>query len=63
MSMEAVAHLRTAGLSARRLEFGFPEWRASGRPVASLPHIGLIEADARSWGRPADVAGEGSIPP
>jgi rhodanese-related sulfurtransferase len=37
MSMEAVAHLRTAGLSARRLEFGFPEWRASGRPVASLP--------------------------
>ena len=37
MSMEAVAHLRNVGLSARRLEFGFPEWRASGRPVASLP--------------------------
>lgn len=36
MSMEAVAHLRNAGLSARRLEFGFPEWRASGRPVARL---------------------------
>lgn len=32
-SMEAVGHLRAAGLRARRLEYGLPEWRAAGFPV------------------------------
>ena len=43
MSMEAVAKLRGAGYAARRLEFGLPEWRASGRPTVSLPE-GLTPA-------------------
>jgi ArsR family transcriptional regulator len=34
LSYEAVAWLRTRGLKARRLEDGFPEWRAAGLPVA-----------------------------
>jgi rhodanese-related sulfurtransferase/predicted transcriptional regulator len=33
MSFEAVATLRKRGLKARRLENGFPEWRAAGLPV------------------------------
>jgi ArsR family transcriptional regulator len=33
MSFEAVAKLRSRGLKARRLEDGFPEWRAAGLPV------------------------------
>jgi ArsR family transcriptional regulator len=33
MSFEAVAALRSLGLSARRLEDGMPEWRAAGLPV------------------------------
>lgn len=33
MSFEAVATLRKRGLKARRLEKGFPEWRAAGLPV------------------------------
>jgi rhodanese-related sulfurtransferase/predicted transcriptional regulator len=33
MSFEAVAKLRKRGLRARRLEEGFPEWRAAGLPV------------------------------
>ena len=33
MSFEAVEKLRKRGLRARRLEDGFPEWRASGLPV------------------------------
>lgn len=33
MSFEAVAALRKRGLKARRLENGFPEWRAAGLPV------------------------------
>lgn len=33
MSFEAVAALRDRGFSARRLEDGFPEWRAAGLPV------------------------------
>jgi ArsR family transcriptional regulator len=33
-SYEAVAALRARGLKARRLEGGFPEWRAAGLPVA-----------------------------
>ena len=34
-SYEAVAALRARGFRARRLEDGFPEWRAAGLPVAS----------------------------
>lgn len=33
MSFEAVALLRARGFEARRLEDGFPEWRAAGMPV------------------------------
>jgi rhodanese-related sulfurtransferase/DNA-binding transcriptional ArsR family regulator len=33
LSYEAVATLRTKGFKARRLEDGFPEWRAAGLPV------------------------------
>jgi rhodanese-related sulfurtransferase len=35
MSFEAVLKLRQRGWKARRLEGGFPEWRAAGRPVES----------------------------
>jgi rhodanese-related sulfurtransferase/biotin operon repressor len=34
-SHEAVAALRARGFKVRRLEDGFPEWRAAGLPVAS----------------------------
>lgn len=34
LSFEAVAKLRASGLAARRLEAGYPEWRAAGLPVA-----------------------------
>jgi rhodanese-related sulfurtransferase len=33
MSYDAVEKLRKHGLRARRLEDGFPEWRAAGLPV------------------------------
>jgi rhodanese-related sulfurtransferase/predicted transcriptional regulator len=33
LSFEAVAKLRRRGLKARRLQDGFPEWRAAGLPV------------------------------
>jgi rhodanese-related sulfurtransferase len=33
LSVDAVALLRTQGYKARRLEDGFPEWKASGLPV------------------------------
>ncbi len=33
LSFEAVARLRKAGLDARRLEDGLPEWRRAGLPV------------------------------
>ena len=35
MSFEAVAALRKRGWKARRLEDGFPEWKAAGLPVES----------------------------
>jgi ArsR family transcriptional regulator len=35
LSYEAVAALRTRGFKARRLEEGFPEWRAAGLPIAT----------------------------
>jgi len=37
LSYEAVAALRTKGFKARRLEDGFPEWRAAGLPVEPHP--------------------------
>lgn len=33
LSVDAVAMLRSKGFKARRLEDGFPEWKASGLPV------------------------------
>lgn len=33
MSFDAVARLRKRGFKAKRLEDGFPEWRAAGLPV------------------------------
>jgi rhodanese-related sulfurtransferase/DNA-binding transcriptional ArsR family regulator len=39
LSYEAVAALRKKGFKARRLEDGFPEWRAAGLPVeTTLSH-------------------------
>ena len=35
LSFEAVARLRTAGIEARRLQDGLPEWRRAGLPVES----------------------------
>lgn len=35
LSYEAVAALRAQGFSVRRLEDGFPEWRAAGLPVVT----------------------------
>lgn len=34
LSFEAVAMLRARGFSVRRLEAGYPEWRAAGMPIA-----------------------------
>lgn len=36
LSVDAVTLLRKKGYQARRLEDGFPEWKASGLPVESL---------------------------
>jgi len=36
LSFEAVAALRARGFKVRRLEDGFPEWRAAGLPVAAM---------------------------
>jgi len=33
MSFEAVQKLRKRGWNARRLEDGYPEWKAAGLPV------------------------------
>ena len=35
LSFEAVAALRAKGYDARRLEDGFPEWKAAGLPIGS----------------------------
>jgi rhodanese-related sulfurtransferase/DNA-binding transcriptional ArsR family regulator len=35
LAFEAVARLRAQGISARRLQDGFPEWKGSGLPVES----------------------------
>lgn len=36
LSYEAVARLREAGIAARRLEDGLPEWRKAGLPLEAL---------------------------
>lgn len=36
LSFEAVARLRERGFTARRLEAGYPEWRAAGLPCETL---------------------------
>jgi len=36
LSYEAVAALRARGFNVRRLEDGFPEWRAAGLPVETM---------------------------
>jgi rhodanese-related sulfurtransferase len=36
LSVDAVLVLRQHGLTAHRLEGGFPQWRAAGRPVAGV---------------------------
>jgi len=33
LSFEAVAALRAQGFNVRRLEEGFPEWKAAGLPI------------------------------
>jgi ArsR family transcriptional regulator len=33
LSFEAVAELRKKGYKARRLQEGFPEWKAAGLPI------------------------------
>ena len=37
LAFEAVAALREKGFKARRLEGGFPEWKAAGMPVERMP--------------------------
>lgn len=38
LSFEAVAGLRKKGFKARRLEEGYPEWKAAGLPVEGMVH-------------------------
>jgi len=37
LAFEAIAALREKGFQARRLEEGYPEWKAAGLPVEKLP--------------------------
>jgi ArsR family transcriptional regulator len=37
LAFEAVAQLRARGFDARRLQDGFPEWKAAGLPVETVP--------------------------
>jgi ArsR family transcriptional regulator len=39
LSFDAVLNLRTAGFRARRLEDGYPEWKAAGLPVEASPRF------------------------
>ncbi len=41
LAFDAVAALREKGFSARRLEDGYPEWKAAGLPVAAKADEGL----------------------
>jgi rhodanese-related sulfurtransferase/DNA-binding HxlR family transcriptional regulator len=40
LAFEAVERLRKKGFKARRLEDGFPEWKAAGLPVEAAEHAG-----------------------
>lgn len=51
MAFEAVRRLRRHGRDARRLEEGFPEWRAAGLPVAV--GAATVSSDSRRSGSPA----------
>jgi rhodanese-related sulfurtransferase len=37
LAFEAVNRLRDRGITARRLEDGFPEWKLAGRPIEQAP--------------------------
>ncbi len=52
MAFEAVRRLRARGKDARRLEEGFPEWRAEGLPVAmgAGPAVGSSPPRVRPQG-------------
>ena len=39
LAFEAIAKLRQYGFKAQRLEDGYPEWRASGLPIAQENHV------------------------
>jgi rhodanese-related sulfurtransferase/DNA-binding transcriptional ArsR family regulator len=39
LAFDAVAKLRQKGFQARRMEDGFPEWKAAGLPVETTPTI------------------------
>lgn len=39
LAYEAVARLREKGYQARRMEDGFPEWRAAGLPIEGEPAV------------------------
>lgn len=39
LAFEAVAALRRRGFAVRRLQDGFPEWKAAGLPVAMAPRM------------------------
>ncbi len=53
MSSEAVRLLRAKGRSARRLEDGFPEWRAAGLPTAPEPAAARRSSATRPIAKPA----------
>jgi ArsR family transcriptional regulator len=42
LSFEAVAELRALGFNVRRLEEGFPEWKAAGLPIEVWPEAAPV---------------------
>jgi len=48
MSFEVVAKLRALGFNVRRLEEGFPEWKAAGLEVVTEPSNGGHSAESRA---------------
>jgi rhodanese-related sulfurtransferase len=42
LSFEAVAALRARGYRVRRLEDGYPEWKAAGLPVEAVPSVASV---------------------
>ncbi len=57
MSFEAVKLLRAHGHKARRLEEGFPEWRANGLPVAIETQVAAFRGE-RGTARPSPAPRE-----